>query len=83
MVNKAFNDIAIVTPFPDIWSATFPKAVITSDDDTLELQEAAYDLVIHAMSLHWSNDPVGQLIQCRRALRPDGLCLAICLGGKH
>ena len=33
------------------------------------------------MSLHWANDPVGQLIQCRRALRPDGLLLCIFPGG--
>ena len=34
------------------------------------------------MGLHWANDPVGQLVQCRRALRPDGLFLGICFGGQ-
>ena len=34
------------------------------------------------MALHWANDPVGQLIQCHRALRPDGLLLVVCLGGE-
>ena len=34
------------------------------------------------MSLHWSNDPVGQLIQMRRALRPDGLMIAAMFGGQ-
>ena len=34
------------------------------------------------MSLHWSNDPVGQLIQCRRALKPDGMLIAATLGGR-
>lgn len=82
MVNKVFTDIAIVTPFPDVWGATFPTATCVPDEDMLDLKEAAFDLVIHGMTLHWSNDPVGQLIQCRRALRPDGLCLAICLGGQ-
>jgi len=38
--------------------------------------------VIHAMALHWANDLVGQLIQCRRALQPDGLFLAACFGGQ-
>jgi len=33
------------------------------------------------MALHWANDPVGQLIQCRRALRPDGLFIAVSFGG--
>ncbi|WP_050928897.1 methyltransferase domain-containing protein [Aestuariivita boseongensis] len=82
MVKKTFTDIAIVTPFPQIWEQAFPKAVIVADDDTLALNEGAFDLVIHAMCLHWANDPVGQLIQCRRALRPDGLCLAVSLGGQ-
>ncbi len=82
MVNKAFTDIAIVTPFAELWANAFPNAVIVPDNDILGLREAAFDLVIHAMALHWSNDPVGQLIQCRRALRPDGLCLAMCLGGQ-
>ena len=42
----------------------------------------AHDLIVHAMCLHWANDPVGQLIQCRRTLRPDGLFLGILLGGE-
>lgn len=52
------------------------------DDDVLDLSPGAHDLVIHAMALHWANDPLGQLIQCRRALRPDGLCLAVLPGGQ-
>jgi len=82
MVNKPFTDIAVVTGHPDLWQAAFPGAHIVPDDETLALQQAAYDLVIHAMALHWANDPVGQLIQCRRALRPDGLLLAIAPGGQ-
>lgn len=34
------------------------------------------------MCLHWSDDPVGQLIQARRALRPDGLFLGVMFGGE-
>ena len=34
------------------------------------------------MVLHWSNDPLGQMIQCQRALRPDGLFLGVMMGGK-
>jgi len=34
------------------------------------------------MALHWANDPVGQLIQCLRALKPDGLFLAVMFGGQ-
>ena len=38
--------------------------------------------MIHALCLHWANDPVGQLVQCRRALRPDGLFLGVLFGGQ-
>lgn len=82
MVNRRFNKVAIVTPFPDLWRERFPDAFLTSDSDTLDLTPNTYDLVIHALSLHWANDPVGQLIQCKRALRPDGLFLAATLGGQ-
>jgi SAM-dependent methyltransferase len=53
-----------------------------ADDETLDLAPGAHDLVIHALCLHWANDPVGQLVQCRRALRPDGFLLATLFGGE-
>jgi len=82
MVNKRFTKAAIITPFADIWAADFPDAQIVVDDGILPLSEARFDLVVHAMCLHWAEDPVGQLIQCRRALMEDGLCLIILLGGQ-
>ena len=48
----------------------------------LRLEPSQYDVVIHALGLHWANDPVGQIIQCRRALRPDGLFLGATFGGE-
>lgn len=59
-----------------------PTARIVADDDVLDLEAGSHDLVIHALCLHWANDPVGQLVQCRRALRPDGLFLAVLFGGQ-
>jgi SAM-dependent methyltransferase len=56
--------------------------VVVEDAETLDLDQGAFDLVLHMMALHWANDPVGQLVQCRRALQPDGLLLASCLGGQ-
>ncbi len=82
MVNRTFTSPAIVTPFPTVWAPHFPAARIVGDDETLDLPVGRFDLVVHAMCLHWANDPVGQLIQCRRALKPDGLCLTILLGGQ-
>ena len=46
-----------------------------------ELVSNNYDLIIHALCLHWSNDPVGQLIQCNRALKSDGFFMCSLLGG--
>lgn len=82
MVNKTFTAPAVVTPFAHIWRDVFPEAQIVADDEVLALTPGAHDLVIHAMALHWANDPVGQLIQCHRALKPDGLLLVVCLGGE-
>ena len=81
-VNKTFTSIAIVTGFPDFWQSQFPDAHVVEDAETLDLDAAAYDLVIHAMALHWANDPVGQLVQSRHALKPDGLFLGACFGGQ-
>jgi SAM-dependent methyltransferase len=81
-VNKAFTAPAVVSPFAEPWQIAFPNARIVSDAETLDLAPAAHDLVIHALGLHWANDPVGQLVQCRRALRPDGLLLALLFGGQ-
>ena len=82
MVNRAFNSVAIVTPFSQVWQNRFPTARIVQDDETLDLTPATHDLIIHATALHWANDPVGQLIQCRRALKADGLCIAATFGGQ-
>lgn len=81
-VNRTLTDVAIVTGQPGFWAERFPGARVVADADTLDLAPAAQDLVIHAMALHWADDPVGQLVQCRRALRPDGLFLAVTPGGR-
>ncbi len=81
-VNRTFTSIAIVTGFPDFWRARYPEATIVSDEDALALTPHAHDLILHVMCLHWANDPVGQLVQTRHALKPDGLLLCTFLGGQ-
>ena len=81
-VNRSFSAIAIVTGHPKIWVSALPNATIIPDDDVLDLETASYDLVIHAITLHHCNDLVGQVVQCSRGLRPDGLFLASCFGGQ-
>lgn len=82
MVNKTFRAAAVVSGHPALWQGLAPGARVVADDEMLALGAGAHDLVVHAMSLHWANDPVGQLIQARRALRPDGLFLAVFPGGQ-
>ena len=81
-VNRTFTAPAVVSGFPDLWRDLRPDAVQVADDEVLALQPGAHDLVVHAMALHWANDPLGQLVQCRRALRPDGLLIAVLAGGR-
>ena len=81
-VNRRFTAPAIVTGWPQFWRDRIPGAEVVEDAETLGLRAGAHDLVIHAMALHWANDPVGQLIQARRALKPDGLFLAALFGGR-
>jgi len=81
-VNRTFTSVAIVTGFPDFWGGRYPDAKIIADDETLDLAPQSHDLIVHAMCLHWANDPVGQLVQTRHALKPDGLLLCTLLGGQ-
>jgi len=81
-VNRRFTAVAIVTAFPEIWADCVPNATMVSEAEILDFQDGKYDLIIHALSLHWSNDPVGQMIQCHNALASDGLFLAVLFGGK-
>ena len=77
-VNRLFTVPAVVTGFPRLW----PKMPAVADDDRLNLATGAHDLVIHALCLHWANDPVGQLVQCRHALQPDGWFIGVMFGGQ-
>jgi len=82
IVNKSFVNVALITGHPGLWRPAFPNATFLTDKETLDLVPNTFDLVVHAMVLHWSNDPLGQMIQCQRALRPDGLFLGVMMGGK-
>jgi len=80
-VNRRFTKPAIVTDFPKIWGNLLPNSKIVTATEVLDLGQTGHDLVVHAMGLHWSDDPVGQVVQCARALKPDGLFMAVAFGG--
>lgn len=81
-VNRRFTKPALIAGFSKPWQSGFPEASIIDPAERLPLEAGAQDLVIHALGLHWANDPLGQLIQCRRALKPDGLFLGVLFGGR-
>ncbi|MEO1918210.1 MAG: methyltransferase domain-containing protein [Paracoccaceae bacterium] len=83
-VNKSFQSAAIIGPKAELWVEALGNPAFRAyvDGEVLDLQESSLDLVVHGLALHWANDPVGQLVQMRRALKPDGLMIAAMFGGQ-
>jgi SAM-dependent methyltransferase len=86
-VNRTFTAPVVVGPRAGLWAQLLAAEGVgpsqsVADSDPLGLAEGAHDLLVHALALHWANDPVGQLVQARRALRPDGLFLGLLFGGQ-
>jgi len=73
------DGLTLLDPSPAM-AAAAGAAVL--DRETLPLTEGSQDLAVSTFLLHALNDPVGHLIQLRRALRPDGLLLAALFGGQ-
>ena len=81
-INKSFSKPAIVGGLTDPFEDVLHQPATFEDTEALSLEREAHDLVVHAMALHWSDDPVGQIVQSRIALEPDGLFLGIMFGGQ-
>ncbi|MEL7214588.1 MAG: methyltransferase domain-containing protein [Pseudomonadota bacterium] len=82
-VNRTFTTPAIHGAQAARWSAWLGlDATLVPEADVLDLSEGSHDLILSALALHAANDPVGQLVQMRRALKPDGLLLATLFGGE-
>ncbi len=56
-------------------------ARVVADEERPPFAAASLNLVVSLLSLHWTNDLPGALVQVRRALQPDGLFLGAMLGG--
>jgi len=54
---------------------------VALDEERLPIAEGRVDLVLSCLSLHWTNDIVGALIQINYALKPDGFFAGAILGG--
>lgn len=54
---------------------------VCADEERLPVADESVDLVLSCLSLHWTNDLVGALVQINRALRPDGFFAGAVFGG--
>lgn len=83
-IERAFQASAIIGWQAQRWAAGLGLNAASFDaKDALSLpDQPEFDLIIHALELHWMDDPVGQLIQMRRALKPDGLMISVLFGGR-
>ena len=54
---------------------------VVADEERLPFAPDSFDLAVSLLSLHWTNDLVGALVQVRRALKPDGLFIGAIFGG--
>jgi SAM-dependent methyltransferase len=59
-----------------------PGSKVVVGDGASALGEGRFDLIVSGGVLHHENDPVGALVQVRRALKPDGLFLGAIAGGR-
>ncbi|MEM7752008.1 MAG: SAM-dependent methyltransferase [Pseudomonadota bacterium] len=80
-VNKSFNAPLLVGHATEPVRALFPNAPLIEDNERLDVTPGVHDLVLHAFGLHWADDPIGQIVQSRLGLQPDGLFLGVMFGG--
>jgi hypothetical protein len=80
-VNKAFKAPVLIGNVTSAFDGLYPNAPRIADDHKLDLTQGAHDLALHLFGLHWADDPVGQLVQSRLALMPDGLFMGVMFGG--
>lgn len=84
-VTEAFDSVltdGALTAFEPAPGLAGVAQVPSIADEVLAVEEGQADLAVSAFLLHHLNDPVGHLIQLRRALAPDGLVLVAAFGGQ-
>jgi SAM-dependent methyltransferase len=75
------GDVVRIEHDPTALSASALPGLV-ADEEMLPLAPGSIDLFASTLTLQWTNDLPGALIQIRRALRPDGLLLANLTGGR-
>ncbi len=80
MRSGTVGTIVVADPIAPSQRPSLPFVV--ADEEALPFRDAAFDLVVSALALHFVNDLPGTLVQIRRALKPDGLFMAALYGGE-
>ncbi len=80
-LKRDFDAVVLIGHVTPPLARLFPDARRIDDTPALALSREAHDLVLHCFGLHWADDPVGQIVQSRLALVPDGLFLGVTFGG--
>ena len=80
-LDKKFDHSLLIGPFLSNWLASLQNQTFeeSNDLDVLQLKKN-YDLIVHCLCLHWSNDPLGKLIQMKRFIKPGGLLMGYLFG---
>jgi SAM-dependent methyltransferase len=79
---SAFDSVGAIVAANTDRDGIHAPLLVAADEEALPFREGAFDLVVSALSLQFVNDLPGAFIQIRRALRPDGLFLAVLMGGE-
>ena len=91
-VDRKFGKAALVASFPANAAELLLAgnrigtldlvSMLDAPDETLPFEPGSLDLILSLLTLHDTNDVPGALIQMKRALKPDGLMLAVMSGGE-
>jgi SAM-dependent methyltransferase len=90
-VDRVFEKAALIAPAPGAEKLLLAAgrigslalvSTLDSTDETLPFELGSLDLVLSLLTFHETNDVPGALIQMKRALKPDGLMLAVMPGGE-
>ncbi len=81
-IKREFKDVLLLGHHASILAPHLSNlnTTLVEDDETPELPEHKFDLILSFLSMHWVNDLPGTLAQIKRALKPDGIFLTVMLG---
>ena len=81
-IDRDFERRIMIGPFAEHWQRHMEILNFEVGMDAEKLNFLyQYDYILHCLCLHWSNDPLGKLIQLRMGLKPEGLLMGYVFGG--